>query len=327
MDIAAIAENRRMKIILLLLLLLTSSVLSATGQVIDGGPLDSSTITFRDTAFNRYYTGDTASAPLWQIGKTHKSFFTSDTGGVIAIMTDTLSHYPINADNYFILELPDSQNTIIGFWHHYETDSGKDGGTVEYSIDGGLTWENIVSDCHIEDEAVLYGICTDNFYDANDTLANGVPAFSGSRHSQFSRLQFYKALPVLLAFPAECPERVGLLRFRFISDTTSDTLAGWMIDSIKIEYDNYYFGGLVHSVNGEPLFLPFPNPSKDGKFLFPEIVDGEKITLSIRDQLGRVILTGPYTRNVDLGFLPPDLYFFTATGGARSYSGKLDTRR
>ncbi|MBX2904956.1 MAG: T9SS type A sorting domain-containing protein [Taibaiella sp.] len=312
-----------MKNTLLVIFLLTSSILSATGQVIDGIPVDSTIITFRDTAFNLYYTGDTTSMPLWQIGKTHKSFFTSDTNGVIAIMTDTLNHYPVNADNYFILDLPDSQNTIIGFWHHYETDSGKDGGTVEYSVDGGLTWENIVSDCHVEEASPLYGICTDNFYGANDTLANGIPAFSGTRHSQFSRLQLYKAIPVVLAFPSECPERAGLLRFRFISDTTADTLAGWMIDSIKIEYDNYYFGGSVHSVLETSTISPFPNPSKDGKILFPEIIDDEKFTLSIRDQLGSIILTRPYTRDVDLSFLPPNLYFFTVSDGQSSYSGKI----
>jgi hypothetical protein len=309
------------KFVLHLILLVTA--FSATGQVIEGLPKDSVSFSTADTAFQHYYYPDTAAVPLWQIGRTTKSFFTADTSGVIAIMTDTLNYYRTNADNYFVLDLPDSLNTIISFWHHYETDSGRDGGTVEYSIDGGLTWENIVGDCHTEEESPLYGICTDNFYHADDTLTNGVPAFSGSRHGQFSRLQFYKAIPVLLAFPSECPERVGLLRFRFISDTTSDTLAGWMIDSVKIEYDNYYYGGSVHSVPGDQPFLPFPNPSTDGRFVFPALHNQMNYTIVLRDAFGSIVFTRAYAQQMDFSQLPPGLYFFSVSDSVNTYSGKI----
>ncbi len=55
------------------------------------------------------------------------------------------------------------------------------------------------------------------------------------------------------------------IRFRFVSDTTADTLAGWEIDSVKIEHDRYEGG--VRSIEQQKLAV-YPNPSISGIFNF-----------------------------------------------------------
>lgn len=87
------------------------------------------------------YTPDTAAAPLWQIGRTYKPFFTSDTAGVVAVMTDTTHPYPVNANNWFVISLLklNYHSIVFSFWHRYQTDSGRDGCIVELSQDNGVT--------------------------------------------------------------------------------------------------------------------------------------------------------------------------------------------
>lgn len=328
MDIAARGEIALMKKTLLVFLLVAFGAGSAMAQIEDGRSADSLVFSLSDTSIHGYYIGDTMPSPLWQIGRTFKPFFTSDTNGVVSVMTDTTNSYPVNANNSMIIRVPNGINTIIGFWHRCQTDTLRDGGTVEFSADTGRTWRNVMGECNT-DSSIGPGIRSENFYSLRDTLSGGVAAFSGSNSSRFSRLQFYwGALPKTTGSWGDCglSEPVMLIRFRFISDTIPDTLAGWMIDSLKIERD-WYPGGSVRSVSDNSNIRPYPNPSYTGKFNFPEIIDEEKYVLSIYDQMGRAVLTRPCAREVDLGFLPPDLYYFTVCGGARSYSGKLETRQ
>src|ERR1700745_1168639 len=113
---------------------------ATNAQVIDGYPMDSATIAFTNDSIP-IVIPDTASLPLWQIGRTYKSFFTTDSAGAIAMMTDTLNPYPVNANNWFVIKIPNWWgNTIFDFWHKYQTDSSHDGGIVEFSIDAGTTW-------------------------------------------------------------------------------------------------------------------------------------------------------------------------------------------
>ncbi|MBX2904955.1 MAG: T9SS type A sorting domain-containing protein [Taibaiella sp.] len=312
-----------MKKLILVLLKLTTIFSLANAQVIDGMPLDSTTFRFTDTSFSHLFIGDTSTAPLWHIGRTFKPSFTSDTNGVVALMTDTLYNYPDSVDKSFVMRMPMGMNIIIDIWHRYEFDSFQSGGAVEISGDTGRTWFNVVGACNY---ALGPGILTENFYSDTTVLWNGVSAFSGQSAGRLSRFQLFWGLPLKTTIPVDCPisPDVLLVRFRFMSDTTADTLAGWVIDSVRAEYD-WYAEGAVGSIAGVSIISPFPNPSKDGKFLFPEIIEAEKYTLSIRDQLGRVILTRPYTRDVDLAPLPPNLYFFTVSDGRTRYSGKIVT--
>lgn len=320
-----------MKYYILLAFFIFCSCCRAFCQIYDGFANDSVVIRFTDAPVAGYVQ-DTATVPLWQIGRTHKSFFATDTSGTVTIMTDTLSHYPINANNWFILKFHFCHlcYPIVGFWHRYQTDSAHDGGIVEFSVDEGATWENVKGYCNQDSATAMgatweIGVHTENFYTFADTITGGMPAFTGNYTNRFSRFQF-------LGEPApksasgqwfECLFRPDTMyiRFRFVSDTTADTLAGWMIDSVKIEHDTYA-GGYVHRVQQTEL-SPHPNPSFNGRFMFPSLKEEKAYHTVICNALGQRVYTQPFSREVNLFHLPVGVYYYHISDGETSYRGKL----
>ena len=313
-----------MKKILLSLVsfLVFSKCFAQAPAIYEGAHRDSFSVNFRttDTLPSRII-GDTSSVPLWQLGKTKKHAFTADTGGIHAFVTDTLHHYPVSANNWFILKLNRSYpNAIVEFWHRYETDSAHDGGAVEFSTDTGLSWTNIAT-CN-------YGflhIYTDNIYAISDTIVSGAPAFSGkSLGEQKSRFQFFDCVG-LKGTSTGCTFYPGediQVRFRFISDTNADTLAGWMIDSIKV-INPGCVPGAVHRAPDDNALTVFPNPSYDGTFNFPGLENENQFTIEVQTVLGQKLLHGPYRQSIDLSGYPSGLYFYSATDGANYYRGRL----
>lgn len=313
-----------MRLYLLLLCCFCCS-LKCAAQVIDGEPTSFIVIRVTDTSFSDYYIADSATVPLWQIGRTHKTFFTTDTSGAVAIMTDTVDHYPINCDHSFILKIPFEGNRTICFWHRYWTDSGRDGGVVEFSRDEGVTWQNVKGDCNGDGSSSGHSILTDNFYGTYDTLAFGQAAFSGSSDTtRFSRFQFFYGYPERPTAGWECDMSIPdvLVRFRFISDTIVDTLDGWMIDSIALETD-YYGEGAASNLSPFSIAPPFPNPSMNGVFTFPALKEEETYTISVTNMVGQKIVQMPYSRQLKITGYPSGLYYYTVSGEDILYTGKL----
>jgi hypothetical protein len=307
------------------LIFLFCSFASPAQTIVEGIP-DVTTIINFNTGIIPGFIPDTALNSLWQIGHSHKTFFGSATGPM-AIMTDTSLFYPIRANNWFTVKVRNSPNVIIDFWHRYQTDSIRDGGLVEFSMDHGMTWQNIKGSCNIDSGGATPGVLTDNFYTFNDTLTTGEPSFTGASSStQFSRFQFFVGLPIS---PPSSGGSGGCsffsvdtfyIRFRFISDSIPDTLAGWIIDSIKIERDLY--GGLVKQVNNQNSLNIFPNPSY-GPFTFPALENEQQYKLEVYNSIGERILSNPYQHTISLNAWPPGLYFYRVTDGINYYSGKL----
>lgn len=304
---------------------IVSVLASAQGiGIIDGMPMDSTILRFNNNTIPGY-TADTATVPLWQIGRTHKTFFTSDTAGVVGIMTDTGTFYPANADNYFIIRFPRTLNPIIDFWHRFQTDSFHAGGIVEFSYDHGTTWQNVRGDCNTDSAFTLQpGIRTENMYGSADTLFNGQYAFMGSSSTIYSRMQFFYAIPLKTTSPTYCylvPDSI-YIRFHFVSDTTSDTLAGWMIDSLKIETDRYL--GDVASVNADHSLKVYPNPSVDGVFYFPALTNGGQLNIEVYSLNGTRIIRAPYQHTISLEGMPPGSYFYRVyNGSGNDYYGHI----
>jgi len=313
---------KNLKFILIFLCFIST----ANAQFIyDGAATDSVMIRFdADTVIR--YEPDTAINPVWQIGRTFKPFFTSDTLGAVAIMTDTLTPYPINANNFFIINIPYRPNTIVDFWHKYQTDSVADGGIVEFSLDRGINWQNIKGECNSDsNRTVTRSTLTAGFYSFNDTLPNGTPCFKGnSGGTVYSRFQFFYALPVRLSAASECEYRYGdtiLVRFRFVSDSVADSLSGWMIDSIKVEYDIY--SGFVYSTQLPAALHIYPNPSEDGTFHFPYLEDEERYTLSVFNITGERIAQLPYQQTLSLSNQSTGMYYYLVSDGYHCFAGKL----
>lgn len=246
--------------------------------------------------------------------------------GTTTIMTDTLNPYPVNANNWFVIKVPPWSNTIIDFWHRYQADSGKDGGIVEFSLDHGITWQNVKGDCNVDSSMSFPGVLTTNFYTFNDTLVTGQPAFTGYKNvSQYSRFQFFEGFPIGPP-SAACDWGGGIdtfyIRFRFVSDSIVDTMAGWMIDSIKIENDNYG-AGFVSTVKKQQSLATYPNPSFDGLFNFPALTNEQDYNTEVYNAIGEKLFTVPYAREMRLDQYPKGLYFYRVTDGTNYYSGRL----
>jgi hypothetical protein len=292
----------------------------------DGEALDSFTVRFTDDTISNYIP-DTSSIPLWQIGRTYKPFFTSDTSGLTGMMTDTLNNYPVGANNWFVLKIVRGYCTLVGFWHRYQTTSGKDGGVVEYSVNYGATWDNVKDSCNTDDSSwgALEGIFTSNFYTATDTLNTGEKSFSGtSDTSIYSRFQFKDPPAAKLTAGYGCVWDVDTfyVRFRFISDTIPDTLAGWLIDSIKVKHFEMGHGS-VRQLNGIAILNIIPNPSHTGLFTFPSLKNERKFSTEVFNAIGQRVYQSPYRHSLDLSTFPRGLYFYKVTDGTEYYRGRL----
>ena len=311
------------KLIFCFLVIFIFSPATANAQIIDGYQMDSMAIRFNGGS-NPNLVPDTSANPLWQVGLTHKLFFATDTFGTVAMMTDTLHHYPINSNNSFVLIFPPTLNMIVDIWHRYETDSTHAGGIVEFSTDHGSTWQNLKGGCNVDSlGSFVSGTRTSNFYSFADTLFNGEPAFKGtSSGSRYSRFQLFSGYPVK-SLTASCSFYDSVfVRFRFVSDTTADTLAGWMIDSVKMERDEYP-GGIVALTNQKNILNIFPNPSPSGQFSFPDLSSESGFYTEIYNMLGSRLYVAPYMHEINLSHCPDGIYFYRVSNGNEYYFGKL----
>ena len=318
---------KQIVLILAFFLTLSPSVM-AQPNIFDGHPDDSlsfhfeinDNLTYQINSF-RWAIIDTTNTTLWDIGITSKTFFASGTGNTRAIMTDTVNTYPINANDWFVVSFKNGMNNILTFDHKYETTAGHDGGIVEFSKDKGANWENVLGDCHVD--MSTQGIHTDNFYDTTDTLNNGEMAFSGTSNGwQTSRLQFFFGIPAKTTGTGgiDCVSMDTIyVRFRFVSDDTLESKDGWMIDNLKVEYDDY--GGHVNDIADNAPKV-YPNPST-GIIHFPPVRNEEKYRIEISNMMGQVILKTAYREIIDLRKQDAGLYLYKITDGETTHVGKL----
>ena len=266
-----------------------------------------------------YVFVDTAATTLWRIGTTHKLAFMNDTLVGRGIMTDTVLPYPPNANDFFSLKMINSvTNFIVDIWHRYKTNSIHAGGIIEYSTDTGLSWMNI-GNCPY--------VLKQNLYSSADTIYTGEPAFKGnSGGEQLTRFQFINCVGLKTTnttcssvFSLYMP---GYIRFRFVSDSTIDSLSGWIIDSIRIE-DPGCIPGSVAAIFPNKAFKVFPNPSTDGEFYLPELANVQQYTIEVYNAIGNKILNMSYQTVLNLSSYPKGLYHYVVTNGNYYYKGSL----
>lgn len=326
-----------MRKLLLFTITICLSTIATAQHIYDGVALDSTVFTLDDFDSLNHSFGtvpkytvsiDTTGSHVWRIGKTHKPFFSAGGGDTtFAIMTDTAIAYPKNCNDAFVLKLQTIPlNVIIDFRHKFQSFPNIHGGVVEFSIDSGTTWENVLGDCNADSmTGYALGIHTENFYSHEDTLKSGEPAFTGISASwQYSRLQFFQAIPVRTTGSSGCSfdrNKKLFIRFRFISDSLMSPNDGWIIDDIKIEGDGYY--GYVSSVNSNHTLNVSPNPSAGGIFNFPTLGNEKNTQLEITNALGQVLIIVPYGHTIDLSQYPKGLYLYKVVNSTEYYSGRL----
>lgn len=138
--------------------------------------------------------------------------------------------YNSAADFALTLNTPVATQGIIRihFHHRYQTEDTYDGGVVEYSTDGGTTWED--AGPYFTQNGYPTMITTVN----TDSRIAGRPAFTGFSNTQFGTSDFIES-----AIELCLPEAASLgLRFRFVCDggVGGSGLNGWFVDDISIKH-------------------------------------------------------------------------------------------
>lgn len=228
-------------------------------------------ITFDDTTFNQHLFIDSTSNinNIWQIGSPHKTTFTSAYSVPNAILTDTINPYPINDTSSFIITheifVPGPMwGTSISGYYKVNTDTLNDYGTIEYSMDNGLSWTNVLSgSADIEYSGTFFPTLTGN--------SNGWQTFNIS-FTNFSQNN----------------GDTILFRFTFISDSIQTNNDGVM-------YDNIQIGDISEGIEETSPDLiksnVYPNPIIDNLNIDFENRNNSVYKLIILDNTGKIIWT------------------------------------
>lgn len=199
-------------------------------------------ISFEDSC--SYLFLDTTASNIWQIGNPNKIFFDSAYSHPNVIVTDTTNYYPKSNQSFFTLKLPHESfsdcETIITFWHKFNTDTLNDYGVVEVSHDLGNTWNILFTDTTYE---VYYS--RNGQGSSSNGYATGISSeWNYDFISYFWYLNNYGV-----------PNDIWL-RFSFYSDSVQDEKEGWLIDNIEIT--SYWWSAIKE--NGFFSSNTYPNP-------------------------------------------------------------------
>jgi hypothetical protein len=169
----------------------------------------------------------------------------------------------------------------LRFYHWYETESSWDGGRVDYSTDGGQTWQ-------------VLGTMGDpngtNWYNSSSLIGSGLPGWQGTNSGY--QLSKYK-----LNFLNNYPNPVQF-RFNFSSDGSVNSFDGWGVDNFQI-YLPINAATNTLSTATSPLMLPGTNNvTTTVKNAGGLPLDSVKVTLRID---GNLIVTDTKILNPPLG--------------------------
>ena len=227
---------------------------------------------------------------LWQIG--HSAKFDGVMSTKPALYTDTANAYPINANASVTMIMYDGypgygpyNGYELSFSSRYLTDSARDGGYIEMSVDSGVTWVNI-----LDYDSVPFpypdGFFQFYFGGKDIKLANG----QRSSYTGHGTVYFTSYFSILFFRAIKARPEVGTadpvyLRFTFVSDSIETNKPGWQINEFEI------YGGYASGLKEElhPVFIS-PNPS-NGVFKI-QSQNHTRAEYRVTDSLGRIILDG-----------------------------------
>lgn len=221
---------------------------------------DSYCLNFEDTVCLNRLTIDTTniSVNTWQIGMPQKPSFDIAYSQPNAIVTDTITPYPVNDSSVFVIKNPATMGDIYGLRilqgrYNVQSDSLRDYGKMEFSPDNGITWVDLLSE---------------GIYSSSYNWWTFEPVLTGNSGGWI----YFEVIlgDIGSVFDIELGDTL-IYRFTFISDNVSENLGGLM-------FDNICFSEFVEGIS-EERFKPlkskiFPNPSSVGftiEFENPEL--------------------------------------------------------
>ncbi len=242
------------------------------------------------------------SSNVWTIGPPQKSVFDAAYTPPNAMLTDTLATYPTDNVSQFTLSvLPEFSFfgiLAVQWMQKLDYEAGADGGTVDFSGDGGLTWDNAFTSPYVYS---YYGFLPDN----QDTLANGTPMFTGT-DTTWQNIWFCLDLSWMWGVGMD----TLLLRFTHVADSVDTQQDGWMIDNMMAALT------MVHTINEEEhdVFMKLhPSPTNGPLRIEVRKEDGYHVIESIEliDSRGRVVQShglSPVKFAIDISGHPDGLY-------------------
>jgi hypothetical protein len=246
-------------------------------------------ISFDDSASRSYVKIDTSlSKNIWQIGRPDKLIFNNSYSGQMSIITDSINYYDTNSTSYFYnrIIVGGGNGWIIEFNHKYDTDSLKDGGTIDISFDNGITWMNIFS---------YIGNCLmcSNLNNIDTISDLGILGYTGQQTNWVhERIDMYDKYN----FSLQSTVDTVIVRYGFYSDNIPDNKEGWIIDDI--EY-SYYFIDYISEKNQIDFKISItPNPITTTSMLYVENEElGNEHSLSVVDQTGKTVIETQFKGN------------------------------
>jgi hypothetical protein len=240
-------------------------------------------------------TLDPSPGNIWQIGTPRKIWLDEAYSPPKAIVTDTINPYPPGNSSSFSFVIDSSQifpysgrlATYFSFIHRYETDTINDYGTIEASVDGGITW------CNLSDYDCFSGnIPGPVWWEPDSSITSHLvyphpERISGKSDGWiFSRFHFDYAIgkgqeP---AFPFDSI----IIRFTFTSNSSSAGNEGWLIDNIITGVCDIFVSAPVR-LKDDAAVTVSPNPVTERSVIrWPDNKPGGS-EITIYDETGRIV--------------------------------------
>ncbi len=210
---------------------------------------------------------------LWQV-TSNNSY--EGNNAWFAVNQEIESDMRLTTANSYLINAP---NARLSFWTSVQSESSKDGGRVEISIDAGENWEDLRS------HFIQNGYTSALLNEVIDGLHFG---FAGDRR------RYFQSIVDLSSFQGE----EVMIRFRFTSDD-EDADEGWYIDNIQLfgnfhsitnnacvssELNENICDEVTTVVFGEPTPVSNQNINSNlGVSIFPNPTDG-KVFIKIENQ-------------------------------------------
>ncbi|MEM6963852.1 MAG: M36 family metallopeptidase [Bacteroidota bacterium] len=204
-----------------------------------------------------------------------------ETNGWVAASTEEISDRRITTVDSYIL---DGEHPSLSFWHRYDTETNRDGGVVEISTDGGVSWNDLRSNF------------VQNGY--NNLILNSI--LSGDFGFTGNSQGYINSVVDLSEYQGE----EVLIRFRYTSNS-QDAVDGWYVDDVKI-FGNFHAitnRACANSVLGENTCNDFTSAVfGDPTTAVNSVVETFDVSLFPNPTTGKVFLKMQSPRNTSTTF-------------------------
>lgn len=243
---------------------------------------------------------DSSSSTIWQIGVPQKSNFNSAATLPNALLTDTVNYIPTNDTASFQYHL--HPGFTWGVWaiqwkQKIDLDYGKDGGLIEFSVDGGNTWESAFDNPYVYS---FFGFDENNV----GTLATGEKVFTGVDNA-------WRDIWLCYDMSWANGNDALMMRHTIICDSIDNNNEGWMIDNLLAHFTWVH---TLQEVEQKEYIKVTPNPTSGRVHISARKINEYHIIeqMELLDANGRVLESWesiPVQFFIDIDQYPNGIYY------------------